>query len=333
MWGGPWLSQPPALHAAATSGFPSGTFHPTIPLPIASPSGPIPWVPGKPQLHFLRPVSQAAPRHQPPPRGADGKLGTLGATPPTALLPSPCPLPWNPRPSSRCTHPSPGARKRGGGSLSTERASRRGQCWCCWVMRYHLCIRQTPLRSAEVPRGLGACAATLETSRLRASLSVDTIQFDPLNKHLLSACSRMLSTGPGPEGGSPPRYLSRLSCPFVPAPPFSHPLPPPVSSKAPSGGFSKHPLILASQFPLCLVYPTPQPQKGGPLMGGAGGSGFLRGHLVPEKGHPGPKQPGAGTRGGAGGHLGDPNMQDLGGCSNPRDCVPSLTQTQCFGSP
>ena len=126
-----------------------------------------------------------------------------------------------------------------GCSLRFGAGIRVAQCRCCWGNEVPLMHSTNPIktsRSTTWPRGM--CSEPGSFQAVCVAFSVDTIQFDPLNKHLLSACSRMQSTGPGPAGGSPlplPR-LSCSACGFVPAPQPPPPdplLPPPPSLLSP----------------------------------------------------------------------------------------------------
>lgn len=156
------------------------------------------------------------------------------------------------------------------------------------VMRYHLCIRQTPLRRAGVQRGLGACAASLEASRRCASRSL-LIQFSSIR--LTNIYSAPAATCRAP--GQALREAPLRRCPASPAPPAALFLLPRFLRPT----LSSHP-----RLPSCLLCPLeaqPLSSHTQPHTGASDGGGGRRNRLpqrprdwwpccdVPGKGHPG----------------------------------------------
>lgn len=112
--------------------------------------------------------------------------------------------------------------------------------------------------SGSIARPRGVLSEPGSFRAVCPALSVDTIQFDPLNKHLLSARGWQ-SAGPGPAGGAlpgPPSFLlpsssSRPSSPLCPSAPL------------PLWSFSGDPSARSlSGLTLCPVHGVANPDKG-----------------------------------------------------------------------
>lgn len=169
-----------------------------IPLPTPGPPGTAPLtIPGKPQVKFrspsLAPASQTAPTASPPPHGPEGNLVAPGDSPLTIHPPFPLPPPLHSQattasepPSHQPVNPcSPKLQqdKSRDAASGMEQPPGVAQRWRCWVMGHHLRVRQAPLRQRSIvwPQDTRSDPGSFRAGSL--VLSVDTIRFDPLNKH------------------------------------------------------------------------------------------------------------------------------------------------------